>query len=284
MIQLSKQAVPFSFFLAFIIAAMLSGCAGHKKGAVEPVKTVFGKDSLKGYLPAKALPDSIALLPPPPKAGSVAYALDEEFSKKSLALRDTPAWALAKLDADKSFPNAAGTFSCALNAPVNEQDTPRLYALLRRTLSDAGASTDAAKKQYQRPRPFIVNQQPTCTPEEQERMAKEGSYPSKHNAVGMAWALIFAEISPEQADAVLARGQAYGLSRMICNAHWHSDTLNGRYLGAYTLAVLHSDPEFRDDLEAAGDELKAVRAKGLKPTRDCQAEKSGMDLQQSLYR
>ena len=170
-----------------------------------------------------------------------------------------------------------------MNAPITEQDTPHLYTLLRRTLTDAGGSTREAKKHYQRLRPFLVNKQPFCTTGDIEGLKKSGSYPSGHNAAGTAWALILTEILPAQTDAILARGQAFGLSRIVCNVHWHSDTLQGRYMGAFTVARLHAEPAFRADLEAAKAELEAVRAKGLKPTRDCNAEKAGMDLQQTLY-
>jgi acid phosphatase (class A) len=43
-------------------------------------------------------------------------------------------------------------------------------------------------------------------------------------------------------------------------------------MGAAAVARLHADPGFRAELEAAKAELSAVRAKGLRPTRDCQAE------------
>jgi acid phosphatase (class A) len=201
-----------------------------------------------------------------------------------LALRDTPAWTLAILDTDTSFPNAAGTYSCALNAPVTEQDTPHLYTLLRRTLIDAGFSTKAAKAHYDRARPFVVNNAPVCTPGGKDKQEKSLSYPSGHNAAGMAWALVLAEISPQHTDAIMARGQAYGLSRMVCNVHWYSDTVQGRYMGAYTVAKLHAEPAFRADVEAAKAELDAARAQGLKATRDCKAEAAAMALQQTLYR
>jgi hypothetical protein len=45
---------------------------------------------LAGYLPKAALPDSLALLPPPPAVGSAAAALDQEIARANLALRDTP--------------------------------------------------------------------------------------------------------------------------------------------------------------------------------------------------
>ena len=43
-------------------------------------------------------------------------------------------------------------------------------------------------------------------------------------------------------------------------------------MGASVIARLHADPIFRADIEAAKTELATVRANGLKPTRDCQAE------------
>jgi acid phosphatase (class A) len=117
-----------------------------------------------------------------------------------------------------------------------------------------------------------VNKEPTCTLDEEEHLKKDGSYPSGHTAIGWAWALILSEIAPERADAILARGRAFGESRVICNVHWNSDVVEGRFVGAAAAARLHADPAFRAELEAAKAELAAVRAKGLKPTRDCRAE------------
>jgi hypothetical protein len=153
-----------------------------------------------------------------------------------------------------------------------EHDTPHLYMLLRRTLADAGLSTYTAKNHYQRMRPFMVNKEPTCTPEEEGHLKKDGSYPSGHTAIGWTWALILAEIAPERADAILARGRAFGESRVVCNVHWPSDVVEGRFMGAAAVARLHADTAFRAELEAAKAEYTSARARGLKPTRNCQAE------------
>jgi acid phosphatase (class A) len=48
--------------------------------------------------------------------------------------------------------------------------------------------------------------------------------------------------------------------------------IEGRFMGAATVARLHADPVFRAELDLAASELAAVRAKGLKPARDCKAE------------
>jgi len=265
--------------LALIGVGMIVGCAGFQKQSPDPVPEIM-PGILVGYLDPATLPDSLTLLPPPPADGSAAFALDEEVSRKGLALRGTPRWDLAARDAELMFPEAAGTFSCALGIPITEQNTPHLYILLRRTLADAGLSTYTAKNHYRRKRAFMVNGEPICTPEEEEKLRKDGSYPSGHTALGWAWALILAEIAPDRADAILARGRAFGESRIICNVHWHSDVVEGRFMGAATVARLHADPQFCEDLKAAKDEYAKARAKGLQPSRDCQAEAEALATDQ----
>lgn len=258
--------------LVLVYVAITAGCASVDTKTIPADVPEIAPGILAGYLQPDALPNSLALIPPPPAQGSAAYAFDEEVSQKALALQDTPRWELAIEDANLMFPQAAGTFSCAMGIPITKQDTPHIYMLLRRTLTDAGLATYTAKNHYQRKRPFMVNGEPVCTPEDEEGLRKDGSYPSGHTAIGWAWALILCEIVPDRADAILARGRAFGESRNICNVHWHSDVVEGRFMGAAAVARLHADPAFRAELESAKAELASVRAKGLKPTRDCQAE------------
>jgi acid phosphatase (class A) len=264
------------FLVVLLSLALNSGCTRFSALNRPVSATEQRSDFLAGYVTPGALPDSAVLLPPPPFAGSVAQALDEEVNKKMLALHGTPRWILAAEDADTQFPEAAGIFSCALNAPITEKDTPHLYLLLRRTLADADRSTDKAKTKYQRMRPFLINNQSTCTPGSEKYMINSGSYPSGHSTVGWTWALILSEIAPERINAVLARGLAFGESRLVCNAHWYSDVVAGRVMGAGTVARLHADPAFRADLEAAKAEFAALAARGLKPQRDCAAEAAAL--------
>jgi acid phosphatase (class A) len=265
MMTISQQSALSKILIALLFMSISAGCALFEKQNMPAVVP----ESYPAYLAPGTHPNSEALLPPPPAAGSTALALDLDISRHTLSLRDSPRWKLAAQDADLSFPGAAGTFSCALNAPVSEQDTPYLYKLLRRTLADIRVSTSAAKDKYLRTRPFVLNMERICSPNNER---KNGSYPSGHSTVGWAWALILSEISPEQSDAILARGRAFGQSRVICNVHWQSDVIEGRFMGAATVARLHADPEFRADLETARTELAVVRAKGLAPARDCKAE------------
>lgn len=268
--------------LGIAVAALSAGSASlYAQKESESVPAGF-TGLLAGYLGPQALPNSLALVPPAPAADSSALMLDQEISRRSFLLRDTARWALANSDADLRFPHAAGTFSCALNAPISETVTPRLYTLLRRTLTDLGVSTYAAKIRYNRTRPFVWNNEPICTPEDREGLEKDGSYPSGHTAAGWGWALILTEVSPAQSDAIMMRGRSFGESRNVCNVHWYSDVVQARHVAAVTVARLHAEREFRTDLDAASAELAAVRSKGLKPDRDCAAEAAALAMQPSL--
>ncbi len=265
-----------SFIL--VCVAVASGCAAPTKQPKPAIVPEIRPGFLAGYLDETDLPDSKALLPPPPAEGSAAKALDEEISRKALSLSGTPRWSLATQDAELSFPEAAIAFSCALNVSITEQETPSLYRLLRRTLADAGLATSSAKHQYNRKRPFMVNKEPTCSPEWDEHLRKDGSYPSGHTAIGWAWALVLSEIAPDRVDEIIARGRAYGQSRVVCNVHWQSDVNAGRFIAAATVARLHANPTFNKDLKAAKAEIATARTKGLHSTRDCEAETEALAL------
>jgi acid phosphatase (class A) len=267
MARRSDRVQLFSLAIALICLCAGGGIADEAASVPEIRPGV-----LKGYLPKEALPDSAALLPPPPAVGSAAAALDQDVARANLALRDTPRWRLAAMDADLTFPAAAGDFSCALDAPVTMEDTPRLYQMLRRVMTDAGFATFSAKDKYQHARPFMLDGQPICTPDKEQGLRAQGSYPSGHTSIGWAWALVLAEASPDRSEAILARGRAFGESRLVCNVHWQSDVIEGRFIGAATVARLHAEPAFLADLEAAKNEIADARARHLPPQRDCAFE------------
>lgn len=274
-----KTGRTFQHCLATLILACLAVIAGCACITPSPIpKTVpeIYPGILAGYLSKDVVPNSLTLLPAPPAKESAAFAADQEAFRTTRPLINTPRWTRATKDANLYFPAAAETFSCALNAPVTEELMPNLYMLLRRSGADAGFATAAAKNRYKRSRPFVINQEASCTPNEEKHLAKDGSYPSGHTSIGWTWALILAEIAPDRTDAILARGYAFGQSRVICGVHWQSDVNAGRVIGAAVFAKLHTDPVFRAQLEAAKKELAAVRGKGLKPVIDCKTEAAAL--------
>ncbi|UCG89234.1 MAG: phosphatase PAP2 family protein [Gemmatimonadota bacterium] len=236
--------------------------AGCNTSDSEPPETVpeIMPGILQGYLQEGELPNSLTLLPPPPAEGSAALARDVERSQDTFAHHDTERWGRAIVDADLEFPAAAEPIADLLGFSVTEADTPYLYQLLRRSLTDAGLSTYAAKNHYARPRPYMVNNERTCTPEDEEAGRHDGSYPSGHTAIGWAWALIMVEIVPERTDAILEWGREFGRSRMVCNVHWQSDVDEGRFMGAATVARLHADAGFLSDLERAKAEVRRTQS------------------------
>jgi len=249
-------------FLIIIISLgsvlLITGCVSFKTSLNSGIEEIR-PGILSGYLEFKEMPNSLVLLPPPPKEGSIALMLDEEISKNSLGKKDSARWKQAQSDAILYFPEALEAFTSIEGVTISEEETPNLYILLRRTMADAGLSTYTAKNHYNRARPFMVNNEPSCTPEDEEHLRKDGSYPSGHTAIGWAWALVLSEIYPEKTNHILQRGREFGESRVVCNVHWQSDVNEGRFMGAATVASLHANPTFQADLKAAKKEVAALK-------------------------
>ncbi|PPT96019.1 phosphatase [Xanthomonas arboricola pv. arracaciae] len=275
-----RSARSYPRTLTGIAIAALVVSSGMLSAREKPASTgsVIATDA-RGYLEKEQLPDSLRLVPPPPQDGSAALANDEAIAKAMLALRGTPRWNLATQDAALTFPAAASHFSCALGVQIDQTHTPHLLRLLERSMRDASSSTSAAKARYQRPRPFMRNDQPMCTPADDAALRKNGSYPSGHTAIGWSWGLILAELAPAQRDALLARGRAFGDSRLVCNVHWQSDVIQGGMMGAATVAALHDNRAFQKDLAAARGEIAKARAKqsgALVESPACAAENAAL--------
>ena len=216
-----------SFSTAGVLAAALlaSACTTAPKPPTtmaEVGELRAGSGYVNGYLTRADMADSLALVPPPPAEKSARLADDVEAYRALTALRNGPRGAQAAKDAVLKFPAAADHFACALGVQISEQNTPHLNMLLRRTLADAGGATYKAKDKYQRARPFMVFNEPTCTPGEEAHLRKDGSYPSGHSALGWAWALVLTQVAPERTDALAQRGRAYAQSRGVCGVHWKS--------------------------------------------------------------
>ena len=257
------------------VAAAVAALAGVAVLAQQPaaIAPVPPHALAKGYL---SLPtaDSLVIVPSPPASGSAAEARDVAASRAALALRGTPRWTVATADADVFGPRITGALSCAAQLDIGPTTTPRLDALLHRSMTDLALSGAAIKRAYNRPRPFTANGEATCTPDWEPLLRKDGSYPSGHSAIGYGWALILAQLLPDRAAALVARGRAFGDSRRICNVHWLSDVEEGRVTAALTVARLNADAAFRADLDATRAELRTAHA----PPHGCDAEAGALAL------
>ncbi len=270
MMARTLHAAGLGTMAGFLLAGATVVAADGPPAMTSPVNTLLAQ----GYLAREALPDSLSILPAPPAEGSAALARDREASKAGLALGKSARWALATADADLRSPAATGAFSCAAGFEISPQATPAIDRLMRRSLPDLGLATYGVKERYKRARPFMENGEANCSPDYTEMLRKDGSYPSGHSAIGFGWGLMLAEVVPDRAARLVARGVAFGDSRRICNVHWLSDVEQGRLMGAAVVARLHADPGFQADLQAAKAEAAAARSTA--PSRNCTQEEAAL--------
>jgi len=253
------------------VLLIAAGCAPNAAPAVPDAPQPQARLAA-GYIGGQPLPDAELLLPPPPAPGSASMARDQEAARDAIAQRGTPRWDLAISDADLRLGHTAASMSCAAGFPISKETTPVLYRLLIRAGSDFGGASAAIKRRYMRPRPFTVNNEPNCTPNLDKVLRNDGSYPSGHSAMGYGTSLILAELVPDRAARILARGRAYGDSRRICNAHWLSDTEEGRVIATATVMRLNADPAFRRDMAAARHEIDTLHPAATASGQLCAAE------------
>ena len=224
-----------------------------------------------GYLTASAL-DSVRVAPQPPAAGSARSEADRKTFLATRSMEGSPRWALAASDNDQSVGATLQEFSCALGVQVDATSAPETVQLFNRLIPDAHRTVEAAKQKFNRKRPFLLDPGPICTPKTDE-LARSPDYPSGHSSWGWMAALSFAEIAPDRASPVLARGRAYGESRVVCGVHSPSAIEAGRVNGAALVAALHGSNAFRADLDQARAEIAALRSSGHAPNAGkCDAE------------
>lgn len=227
-----------------------------------------------GYLPRDRAPPVLAILPPPPAAGSAREADDQAAFKATRALKGQPRWDLAARDADLGPETALPAFACALGLTLDASQAPALYNLLQRADVDAEAAYGPAKARYARPRPFMAKaagDAPICearTPS----LSRGASYPSGLATEAWSWGLILAELAPDRAGPILARARSMGESRVVCGSHYPSDIEAGRLTAAILVAALHAQPDFRGDLDKARAEMIAARAAPHAPPAQCAAQ------------
>jgi len=219
-----------------------------------------------GYLdPAVALHIE-AWLPGAPADDSMAKAADVETYFRTRALIGTARAEEAHAD---DVPPAdplkvAPRFTYLLGITLSPANAPNFLHLMSQVRSDAELLLAPVKKNVGsggRHRPFVEYPQlPRCEITF-AGLAESGSYPSGHATLGWLWGSLLAEIAPQYADALLARGIAFGDSRVVCGFHYPSDVVAGRLAAAALLARLHADPAFLKDLGAARKEITALLAK-----------------------
>lgn len=223
--------------------------------------TPMAASTVKGYLGDKA-PDGYKILPPAPVAGTIRYDADRKVFLQTRGFKDTPRWTLAQNDVNQL--GILKDLSCSLGVELTAANAPKTAAMISRVGRDVSAATDRPKDIYKRPRPFLVDDGPTCI-EKSEALSKSFDYPSGHNAWGWTVGLIMAELAPDRATEILTRARAFGEGRLVCGVHTLSAVEAGRLNGSIVVAALHGSEEFRRDLDVSRAEVAAARKAGSTP-------------------
>jgi acid phosphatase (class A) len=264
--------------LIFVLLTAVLGnirASGQAPAAIPAFRSIASQSSSRviGYLAGRES-NFLDILPPYPAFDSMQDLADVTTLWQWQHSMDSR-WQSANVDEEMSY----SQFSQAFGAEINRTTTPLLIHLLDRAERDVQGVAFDAKSFYNRPRPFqrfqLAHVCGVENPPAPEVPLKGGSsYPSGHMSYGWAAVLILAEVAPERAQQVLARGQEYGESRVVCAMHYPSDVVGGQLVATAVVARLQADSEFNQDLACARQEHASEIKSDEKLTPTCEARKT----------
>jgi acid phosphatase (class A) len=269
-----RPAPSTRFAIALTLGVLASGAALSQQAATSsampPASAPVAGPRSTGYLQPGTL-DILKVLPPAPVLGDTRYETDRQVFKDTRSWEGSPRWRMASDDAAAGPPDLLHHFSCSVDVELNPANAPKLMLVAQRATRDAGREMALAKDHFQRKRPFWTDEGNICRP--REELGDTYDYPSGHATAGWMWGLVLAQVAPDRASQILARGRAIGESRVVCGVHNASAVEGGRYTADAVMAIVSTNVEFRADVEAARTELAALRKTGAKPdAARCAAE------------
>lgn len=85
------------------------------------------------------------------------------------AMKGSPRWKQAAIDADVNVENIARIFSPVVGVKINKSDTPEIWYMLQDLLKMGDTTPPQQQKNYyMRPCPFVVFEHRTCCPEDED--------------------------------------------------------------------------------------------------------------------
>lgn len=194
--------------------------------------------------------DLLQLLPPAPLSDSAVTKQEIQELLRWQAARTPDQVAFAQADANITVFRFADT----LGPTFTPENLPFLDKFFQSCVANVGLLTNAAKVFYHRPRPYVVD--PAIHPV----VPKPGndSYPSGHSTEGHFFAIVLADMVPEKAAELHARGDRFALNRVIGGVHYPTDIEAGKLSAIVIAERLFTSAEFRNDFEKARRELRKV--------------------------
>lgn len=187
--------------------------------------------------------DWAALIGPPPAEGSPQDAQDLATLLRLQATRTAD-------DVDRILGEGSlglAAFTDALGDGFDPGRCPLTEHLLAKAGRDIKAVVEELKTRFARPRPCLAH--PEVMP---VTPCHDGfSYPSFHAARGVLFAALLADLAPDRAPDLQARGLQIGSDRALGGLHHPSDVKAGRTLGAAFLVYWLRHPRHVRLLEEA---------------------------------
>lgn len=209
------------------------------------------------YLSEDEVTSSVRLLPPPPQEGSIEFMLDKIAYWEYYKLRTDNPERAAQAIADADMSDVGYKFEDAFGLLVTPETMPETWLLLSRSRECFGSSgSNVAKQYYKRQRPFDYMGSHTLTPEQDDWLRSNYSYPSGHTANYWGIAYILSDLRPERTEALQLRAEQGGISRLIVGAHWASDVAAGKMVAASVYEYLKKNPEYQSQFNKAQQEVQ----------------------------
>jgi len=190
--------------------------------------------------------DLTKLLAPPPDEAGTRKELDQLLAiQKNRTAADEAACVHDQVISVFRFDDVLG-------GQFTPEKLPKTNALFLRVVASVHVPMQKSQDYWTRKRPPAMDAdiKPVGV------VPATASYPSGHATNGNLFGILLADMLPERAKELRARGALFGYRRLLAGVHYPSDVEAGEKSAAFIAKRLKEDPEFQADFAAARDELR----------------------------
>jgi len=208
---------------------------------------VQAADEAKPFITSQEL-DLTKYLPAPPADDSAQTKAELKELLEIQATRTPEQEKAAVADAEENV----WRFADVMGPDFTEAKLTKTAAMFDRVIATEDLVDDHAKKAFNRPRPYMLDEQihPLL------KKSKSGSWPSGHSTVGYLMATVLGDLVPEKRNAMFARASVYAENRLVAGFHYRSDTVMSRTGAALIAQKMAEQPDFQAEFDAAKTELR----------------------------
>ena len=209
---------------------------------------VQAADEAKPFITSQEL-DLTKYLPAPPADDSAQTKAELKELLEIQATRTPEQEKAAIADAEENV----WRFADVMGPDFDAAKLPKTAALFDRIVATEDVVDDHAKKAFNRPRPYMLDEQihPLL------KKSKSGSWPSGHSTIGYLMATVLGEMVPEKRNALFTRAAGYAENRLVAGFHYRSDTVMSRTGAALIAQKMEEQPDFKTEFDAAKTELRS---------------------------